>query len=40
MEFLLAGLGLAIAAWMIWGARNRHRSNRAPDPPGDDDQSR
>jgi len=26
MEFIIAGVGLAVAVWMILGARNRHRS--------------
>ncbi len=26
MEFIIAGVGLALAVWMILGARNRHRS--------------
>jgi hypothetical protein len=28
MEFLIAGVGLALAVWMILGARHRHRSTR------------
>jgi hypothetical protein len=26
VEFLIAGLGVAVALWMIIGARGRHRS--------------
>jgi len=26
MEFVIAGIGLALAVWMILGARGRHRS--------------
>jgi len=26
MEFIIAGVGLVLAVWMILGARNRHRS--------------
>jgi hypothetical protein len=26
VEFLIAGVGLALAVWMILGARRRHRS--------------
>lgn len=25
MEFIIAGVGLALAVWMILGARHRHR---------------
>jgi hypothetical protein len=35
MEFLIAGVGLALAVWMILGARHRHRSGR--DDPKDGD---
>jgi hypothetical protein len=27
VEFVLAGLGLVIAIWMIYSARDRHRSD-------------
>lgn len=33
MEFVLAGIGLVVAVWMILSARKRHRgppSDRAP----------
>jgi hypothetical protein len=26
MEFVIAGIGLALAVWMILGARGRHRA--------------
>lgn len=31
MEFVIAGIGLALAVWMILGARGRHRSTRQQD---------
>jgi len=31
MEFIIAGVGLALAVWMILGARNRHRSTKDRD---------
>lgn len=40
MEFIIAGVGLALAVWMILGARNRHRSTKrdaAGDGSGDHD---
>jgi hypothetical protein len=27
MEFVVAGVGVVLALWMILGARRRHRSN-------------
>jgi hypothetical protein len=35
VEFLLAALGLAVAVWMIFSARKRHR-----DAPPDDEAQR
>jgi len=34
VEFLIAGIGVALAVWMIIGARGRHRSgsNKKQDP--------
>jgi hypothetical protein len=34
VEFLIAGIGVALALWMIIGARGRHRSgsNKKQDP--------
>ena len=34
MEFVIAGIGVALAVWMILGARGRHRSrsNKKQDP--------
>jgi hypothetical protein len=31
VEFVIAGIGLALAVWMILGARGRHRSSGRQD---------
>lgn len=31
MEFVIAGIGLVLAVWMILGARGRHRANGRQD---------
>jgi hypothetical protein len=33
MEFLLAAIGLAVAVWMIYSARKRHRDELPDQPP-------
>jgi hypothetical protein len=31
VEFVIAGIGLALAVWMVLGARGRHRSTGLKD---------